>query len=77
MGRHSETLEALPNDQARIDRVLKDLDAALEGQASATFIEGVVMNWSDERYVRDLLAEPVGDALHFAGEATSRTAIPP
>lgn len=95
MGRNSDFMEALPDDNARINQVLADLDVAFAGQASAEYIEGVVMNWSAHPYVRgsysfpapgtypsiagtsmrDLLAAPVGDTLHFAGEATSRSAM--
>lgn len=95
MGRHSEFMEALPDDAARLNQVLHDLDVAFNGQASTEFVEGVVMNWSAEPYVRgsysfpspesypslfgdsmrDLLAAPVGDSLHFAGEATSRSGM--
>ncbi|MDX1693767.1 MAG: NAD(P)/FAD-dependent oxidoreductase [Ketobacteraceae bacterium] len=95
MGRNSDFMEALPDDNARINQVLADLDVAFSGKASAEFVEGVVMNWSDEPYVRgsysfpapgtypsilgdsmrDYLAAPVGNTLHFAGEATSRNAM--
>lgn len=95
MGRNSEYMEALPDDNARIHQALADLDVAFAGQASADYVEGVVMNWSAEPYVRgsysfpapgtyptangksmrDWLAAPVGNTLHFAGEATSRSAM--
>jgi len=93
MGRNAEVMEALPDDAARIDQALTDLDAALGGAASTAFVEGVVQDWSAEPYVlgsysypapgtrppagntkRETLAEPVGDTLYFAGEATHNTA---
>ena len=93
MGRNAEILEALPDDTARINKVLIDLDAAFAGAASTEFAEGVVQNWSAEPYVlgsysfpapgtrplagltkRQVLAQPVGTTLYFAGEATHNTA---
>jgi PKD repeat protein len=93
MGRNSELLEVLPDDTARINRVLVDLDAALGGEATASYLEGVVQNWTAEPYVlgsysypapgtrpivgltkREVLAQPVGSTLYFAGEATHNTA---
>jgi len=93
MGRNSEFMEGLPDDTARIDQALADLDVALGGTASTAFIEGVVQNWTAEPYVlgsysfpapgtrpvtgstqREVLAQPVGTTLYFAGEATHNTA---
>lgn len=93
MGKNSEALEALPDDTARINQALADLDAAFGGAASTGFAEGVVQNWTAEPYVRgsysfpapgtrpttgsterEVLAQPVGTALYFAGEATHNTA---
>ena len=93
MGINAEILGALPNDAARIDRVLMDLDAAFSGAASSAFVEGVVQDWTASPYVRgsysypapgtrpltgltqrQILAQPVGGELFFAGEATHNTA---
>ena len=93
MGRNSEVMEALPDDTARLNQALVDLDAALGGSASTAFIEGVVHNWTAEPYIRgsysypapgtrpitgstmrQVLAQPVGSQLYFAGEATHNTA---
>ena len=38
MGRNSEFMEALPNDTARINEALVDLDAAFSGAASTAYI---------------------------------------
>jgi len=92
MGRNSEFMEALPDDDARIDQALVDLDAAFGGLASAKIRDGVVQNWTAEPYVlgsysfpapgtrplsgstrREVLAQPVGTTLYFAGEATHNT----
>ena len=93
MGINAEVMEALPNDTARIDRALVDLDAAFSGAASTAYVEGIVQNWTAEPYVlgsysfpapgtrpvagstmREVLAQPVGTTLYFAGEATHNTA---
>jgi monoamine oxidase len=93
MGRNAETMQALPNDTARIDQALTDLDAAFSGAASTAYVEGVVQDWTAEPYVlgsysypapgtrpvagstqREVLAQPVGTTLYFAGEATHNTA---
>jgi hypothetical protein len=92
MGRNSEFMEALPDDAARLDQALIDLDAAFGGAASTAFIEGLVHNWTADPYIRgsysypapgtrpngttmrQVLAQPVGSQLYFAGEATHNTA---
>ena len=93
MGINAEVMAALADDNARIDQALTDLDAAFAGNASTSFIEGVVQDWSAEPYVlgsysfpapnthplvgpskREVLAQPVGTTLYFAGEATHDTA---
>jgi hypothetical protein len=92
MGKNSEVMEALPDDTARLNRALVDLDAAFGGTATPAFIEGFVMNWTASPYtlgsysfpapgtrptsgptMREVLAQPVGTTLYFAGEATHNT----
>jgi monoamine oxidase len=94
MGKNAEVMEALPDDAARFDRALVDLDAAFGGTGAATaaFVEGFVMDWTASSYVlgsysypapgtrptsgptkREVLAQPVGTTLYFAGEATHNT----
>jgi monoamine oxidase len=93
MGRNSEVMEALPDDTARINQALADLDVAFGGSASTAYLEANVHNWTAEPYVlgsysfpapgtrpttgstmREVLAQPVGTTLYFAGEATHNTA---
>jgi monoamine oxidase len=93
MGRNSEVMEALPDDAARINQALADLDVAFGGTASTTYLEANVHNWTAEPYIRgsysypapgtrpvtgstmrEVLAQPVGTTLYFAGEATHNTA---
>jgi hypothetical protein len=93
MGKNAEVLEALPDNTARLNRALVDLDAAFGGTASPAFVEGFVINWTAWPYtlgsysypapgtrptsgltMRQVLAQPVGTTLYFAGEATHNTA---
>jgi monoamine oxidase len=93
MGTNSEVMEALPDDTARMNQALADLDVVFGGAASTGFIEGQLHNWTAEPYVlgsysypapgtrptsgptmREVLAQPVGTTLYFAGEATHNTA---
>jgi hypothetical protein len=100
MGKNSETMEALPDDAARITQALADLDVVFGGlpfadQPTQVFLEGTVQNWTAEPYIlgsysfpapgtrpgpngstteREVLAQPVGTELYFAGEATHNTA---
>jgi hypothetical protein len=93
MGKNAEAMSALPDDTARLNQALVDLDAALGGSASTAFIEGFVQDWTASPYVRgsysfpapgtrpiagstmrEVLAQPVGTTLYFAGEATHNTA---
>lgn len=93
MGVNAEIMGALPDDTARLNQVLADLDVAFGGSASTAFVEGVVHDWTAHPFVlgsysypapgtrpvtgstkREVLAEPVGTTLYFAGEATHNTA---
>ncbi|MFP6628748.1 MAG: FAD-dependent oxidoreductase, partial [Myxococcota bacterium] len=67
MGRNSEFMEALPNDTARINEALVDLDAALGGAASTEFIEGTVQNWSAEPYVLGSYSFPAPGTRPISG----------
>ncbi len=51
MGKNAEIMEALPDDTARLNRALVDLDVAFGGNASPAFIEGFVMDWTASQYV--------------------------
>jgi len=56
MGRNSETMEALPNDAARITQALDDLDVVFgslpfANRPTQVFLEGTVQNWTAEPYV--------------------------
>ncbi len=75
MGRNSEFMEALPDDDARIQQVLSDLDVAFEGKASTAFIEGTVMNWSAEPYVRGSYSFPSPGSYPYVKGPSMRDAL--
>jgi monoamine oxidase len=57
MGRNSETMEALPDDTARLNQALDDLDVVFgnlpfASQPTQVYLEGKVQNWTAEPYVR-------------------------
>ena len=83
MGHKAETLSAM--GQAAIPHLLSELDGIYNGQATSSFVEGLIQDWSQEPYVlgaysyssigignqRAVLAESVDGRIHFAGEATA------
>lgn len=69
MGRNAEIMEALPNDTARINKALVDLDAAFAGAASTGFIEGVVQNWTAEPYVLGSYSFPAPGTRPLTGNS--------
>jgi hypothetical protein len=76
MGRNSEVMEALPDDEARFDQALVDLDAAFGGigAASAGFMEGHVHNWTAEPYVLGSYSYPA-PGTRPPGESTKRQVL--
>ncbi|MCH7600079.1 MAG: FAD-dependent oxidoreductase [Myxococcales bacterium] len=89
MGINGEIMSALPDDTARINQALSDLDEMFSNAATPAYMSAVVQDWSNEPYVlgsysyptvgsfpggtsmREVLAQPVGTTLFFAGEATN------
>ncbi|MCF8464506.1 MAG: FAD-dependent oxidoreductase [Flavobacteriales bacterium] len=83
MGQKAEALSAM--GQAAIPHVLSELDLIYNGQATASFVDGLIQDWSQEPYVlgaysysslgignqRSILAQSVNGKVHFAGEATA------
>jgi monoamine oxidase len=81
-GSKAEELHLLDLDL--VPALLQELDALYDGQATALYADSYVMDWGNENWVRGaysyprqgtgnartLLAEPVGNRLFFAGEAT-------
>ena len=81
-GAKAEALHLLDIDL--VPTLLQELDALYDGQATALYIDNHIMDWGNEQWVRGaysyprpgtgnaraLLAEPVGNKLFFAGEAT-------
>jgi len=83
MGNKAAQLTALGQDA--ISTLLGELDAVYNGQATATYLEGLIMDWGQEPYIRGaysysslgignqrtVLAESIDNKVHFAGEATA------
>jgi monoamine oxidase len=83
MGEQAENLTALGSDSAIINALLLELDTMYAGQATASFIDGFVQNWTTDPFIRGaysystvgmgdarrVAAEPVDNKLFFAGEA--------
>ena len=82
----ASALTDLESDEAIVDAVLAELDTMFGGQATPSFVQGLVQNWSKEPYILGAysydfgddegaviraLNEPVDDQLYFAGEALS------
>jgi len=61
MGENAQFLSDLASDAARINQVLSDLDLIFPaggGAATASYIEGVVQDWTNEPYVRGSYSYP-------------------
>lgn len=83
MGKQAEALTSLGSDAAITNALLQELDSMFDGQASASFIDSHVQNWTTNPYVRgaysystigmgnarEIAAQPINDKLFFAGEA--------
>jgi monoamine oxidase len=74
MGRNAEAMAALPDDAARIDQALANLDVAFGGSASTAFIEGVVQDWTAQPYIRGSYSYPAPGTRPLAG-LTMRQAL--
>jgi monoamine oxidase len=76
----------LPAEAAIIEQFLSELDEIFDGQASASYVQHIIQNWSAEPYIQgaysydfedkqwrvvEAIQEPVADRLFFAGEALS------
>jgi monoamine oxidase len=76
----------LPTEAAIIEQFLSELDEIFDGQASASYLQHIIQNWSAEPYIQgaysydfedkqwrvvEAIQEPVADRLFFAGEALS------
>lgn len=76
----------LSTEAAIIEQYLSELDEIFDGQASASYMQHIIQNWSAEPYIQgaysydfedkqwrvvEAIQEPVADRLFFAGEALS------
>lgn len=83
MGKQAEYLTNLGTDEAIVEALLAELDRMYQGQASASFIQAHVQNWTTHPFIRgaysystvgmgnarQLAAAPIENRLFFAGEA--------
>jgi lysine-specific histone demethylase 1B len=83
MGDQAAALQSLGSDEAIVQALLTELDGMYAGQASASFVEAHVQNWTAKPYIRgaysystvgmgdarSVAARPLADTLFFAGEA--------
>jgi monoamine oxidase len=83
MGEQAEFLTKLGNDMAITKALLEELDIMYKGQASASFIDSTVQNWTTSPFIRGaysystvgmgearkIASKPVNKKLYFAGEA--------
>lgn len=81
-GTNAETLAAL-GEQGILQQALDELDE-LFGEATDTYVQGLVYDWGNEPFIQgaysyptpdmgnaiEVLAQPVGNRLFFAGEAS-------
>jgi monoamine oxidase len=76
----------LSTEAAILEKFLAELDEIFDGQASASYVQHIIQNWSAEPYIQgaysydfedkqwrvvEAIQEPVADRLFFAGEALS------
>jgi len=83
MGLQAEHLTSLGSDTAITNALLAELDTMYSGQATASFIDSHVENWTTNPFIkgaysyskvgignsRSIAAQPVNNKLFFAGEA--------
>ncbi len=83
MGEQAEYLTSLGSDRAITKALLKELDTMHDGQASASFVDAHVINWTTNPFIRgaysystigignarQIAAQPVDEKIYFAGEA--------
>lgn len=83
MGEQAEYLTSLGNDTKITTALLQELDTMYNGQATTSFIDSHVQNWTTNPFIkgafsystvgmgnaRQIAAQSVNDKLFFAGEA--------
>jgi lysine-specific histone demethylase 1B len=87
MGDQAAALSALDDDQLITTALLAELDEMYQGQASSSFLDSYVEDWSRRPFIRGaysystigigdartIAAQPLADKLFFAGEAMNIT----
>jgi len=83
MGRQAEHLTSLGSDEAITNALLAELDSMYAGQATSSFIDAHVEDWTTKPFIkgaysyskvgignaRSIAAKPIDNKLFFAGEA--------
>lgn len=83
MGHQAEQLSALSSDTAITTALLAELDTMFAGQATASYIDSLVIDWGKMPFIqgaysystvgmgnaRSIAAEPIDRKMYFAGEA--------
>lgn len=83
MGEQAEYLSSLSSDSARVTVLLKELDLMYKGQATTSFLDAIVQDWTTHPFIRGAYsystvgmgdarktaAQPIDNKLFFAGEA--------
>lgn len=83
MGDQAQSLNELGSDQAMVEALLDELNEMYAGQASASFLDARVVNWTTESFIRGaysysrvgignarkIAAASVAQKIFFAGEA--------
>lgn len=83
MGDQAKNLSDLGDDQLIVNRLLEELDEFFEGQASASFIDAFVQDWTKDPYIqgaysyskvgigeaRQIAGQNLENKVYFAGEA--------
>ncbi len=83
MGDQAQSLTDLGSDSAITNALLTELDTMYSGQASANFVDSIVINYTNKPFIkgsygfstigmgnaRTVAAKPVNEKIYFAGEA--------
>lgn len=83
MGKQAEYLTSLGSDEAITAALLQELDLMYRGQATASFLDSYVQNWTTNPFVkgaysystigmgnaREIAARSIDNRIYFAGEA--------
>ncbi len=83
MGDQAKNLSDLGKDDLILNKLLEELDLMYNGQATENYIDGHVIDWTTNSFIRgaysyskvgcgnarEVASEPIDDKIYFAGEA--------